>query len=300
MLNNKFDVLIPSSSREVSFLPCVVSHIRKNIVGCDCIYIVTKQKNHSKIHKTVKDKFYQVIDEDRLIEGLSYQEVYKYIDSLYGIWSARRTGWYFQQIIKYAFALSNYANKYYLTWDADTLPLRPLTFFDNDRPYFTIKREYHPPYFETSMRLCSIGKKVDYSFIAEHMLFNTFYVKQLIHDIQNVGGDEFWKCIIRACDIKDPKGSYFSEFELYGNYCTEKYPTKYKTRRLNTFRGAGMIRGRFINEKISEILSLDLDTASFEKGHFLFPYNIPFNLNRIVRRICFEFNKLKKCKICAQ
>lgn len=52
-----------------------------------------------------------------------------------------------------------------------------------------------------------------------------------------------------------------------------------------------MIRARYVSKRIIDVLSVDLDTASFEKGHYLFPYNIPFFFNRIKRRIIFEFKR---------
>ena len=39
---------------------------------------------------------------------------------------------------------------------------------------------------------------------------------------------------------------------------------EYGTQRLNTFREAGMIKGRWIDDKSIEKLAFNLDTASFE------------------------------------
>lgn len=271
-MEQKYDIIIPVASKDVSFLSRVVFYVKKNLVNSDVIYIITNNSNFDKIKKL--DCNCQIIDENELYEGLSFSRIK---DLLFKYDKTLSIGWFFQQFLKLAFATTNYANKYYLSWDADTLPIREISFFDGDHPLFTKKQEYNENYFHTIEKILGLKKQVPYSFIAEHMLFKPEIVRELLSEIESstVNGSTWFEKIVNAGDYEVNKQT-FSEFETYGSYVTNKYPTLYKSRQLNTFRYGGFIQGRSISdEKIGKI-AFDTDTISFELGHEpLFPYNIP-------------------------
>lgn len=270
----KYDIIIPSSKQDISFLPKVFKYIRKNLIEARKIFVITSSSNFKNINKYILKYNVELIDENKLCLGLSYASIDKILKSkeVY-----TRTGWYFQQFLKMGFALSKYADEYYLSWDADTLPLSKISFFDSDdKPIFTIKTEYHKPYFETMQNIIGLNKTAGFSFIAEHMMFKTSFMKELLSQINmssNEGSIWFEKIINASVDLSCPS---FSEFETYGTFVWTKYPGYYKTQKLNTFREAGMIKGRWIDDKSIERLSFDLDTASFELFSTPpFPYNLP-------------------------
>lgn len=217
-----------------------------------------------------------VLNEEALLEGLTFSRVEKLIKKACGD-TYVRIGWYYQQFLKFAFAQSSYASEYYVTWDADTLPLHRIDFFENEHPLFTIKSEFHESYFDTIKRLLGIDKGIKDSYVAEHMLFRTDLVKELLAAISesSVKGGTWYEKIINACNFRKDWNA-FSEFETYGTFVSHHYPGLYVNRKLNTFRKAGCIRGRKINNKILEKLSFDLDMASFETSDAPFPYNIDF------------------------
>ena len=66
------------------------------------------------------DDDWQLIDENTMVAGLSFSEVFGYLKKK-GCDSVNKVGWYFQQFLKLAFALTSYCKGYYLTWDSDTL-----------------------------------------------------------------------------------------------------------------------------------------------------------------------------------
>lgn len=285
-MNKVFDIIVPVAAKDIDFVPLTVSYLRRNIIGANKVYVITNQKNISKLKNLVSDTEFYIIDENTLLESLSYNVVRRI---LFNIWAkaASQTGWYFQQLLKFAFAHTKYAGDYYLTWDADSLPLNAINFFNKEQPLFTKKIEYHEPYFDTIKRLIGIERQVDYSFIAEHMLFKSEIVRELTAAIEqsDVDGNPWFEKILNACDFSDGKANLFSEFETYGNYCAKYYPSLYGTRTLNTFRAAGLIRGRHINDHIIERLSLDLHIASFEMQDAPFPYNIGWNLYKAKRKL---------------
>lgn len=262
----EYDVIVPIATPEALFIHKVVPYMVKNILGRGKIYLITSRKNFCVLSNLLqKYPECQLIDEDNLVDGLTMAVVRKFQIEKYG--RTIRPGWYFQQFLKMGFALSEYARGYYLSWDADTIPLRNISFFEEGHPVFDMKTEYHKPYFDTLQRILDLNKISKGSFIAEHMLFKADVMCELIKEIESPcsRGETWVKRIIDATDhVSAGCDEMFSEFETYGTYCMSKYPTLYGTRTLNTFRGGGYFAGRMINAKLLDALSWDLDTISFE------------------------------------
>lgn len=284
----EYDVLIPVAKKDTAFVKNVVTYINRNLIGCENIYIVTNQKNFQKLQALASsEKNVKILDENALVPELNFGIVAECMEKK-GAGKEDRVGWYFQQLLKFAFAKSQYAKEYYLTWDADTIPLTPISFFDGETPLFTKKIEHHKPYFVTLNRILGFGKLVDFSFIAEHMIFKVPIVKEMLDAIAvypTSEGNNWVEKIMFACHFAPGQGPYFSEFETFGNYCVKYHPSLYQVRQLNTFRSAGMIRGRHINEKLLDRLAFDLNIASFEAFDALFPYNITWTRvkNKLVK-----------------
>lgn len=187
-------------------------------------------------------------------------------------------GWYFQQFLKMGFALSPYAKDYYLIWDADTIPTSPISFFDkNGKMFIAKKTKYHRPYFETMQCLIDMDKTVDFSFIAEHMIIKTAYMKELIKSVLNskmyVENESWYKIII---DAINPNHSFgFSEFETYGAFVYNTHSREFVYRTLRTFRRAGFLFGRCMTHREIDEFNSVTDTLSLEAGHVpAFPRNI--------------------------
>lgn len=284
---NYYDIIIPTVSRDINFLSWIVKYIRKNLSEARTIFIITKVENFKKLKGLENQYRCKPIDEDRLIEELSFSDVYSYLKGKKH--EVKRTGWYFQQFLKMAFAKSDYCKDYYLSWDSDTLPLSHIAFFSGKQPLFTLKKEYHKPYFDTIECLLGLHKLKNESFIAEHMLFNGKIMRGLIDDIEiRYPPNRYWKSIINAISVNG-EGNYFSEFETYGTYCEAHYPGFYGYQKLNTFRTAAMIQGRHINERFLDRLAIDLDIVSFEVQDERFPYNFEKILDKFksLKTACF-------------
>lgn len=293
----KYDIIIPCVKYDIDFLPKVICYIRKNLSDADIIYIITSKSNFKKLNTVLNlGNNLRVIDEDALVEGMSFLSLRKVLEP-FG--AERRTGWYLQQFLKMGFSLSKWCNKYYLSWDADTLPLRNIKYFDGDNhPLFTRKEEYNEPYFHTMKKLIGYGKTAEFSFIAEHMMFEPSIMQEIIYVIENckVEGKKWFIKILNACELKDSPS--FSEFETYGTYVWNKYPDMYKTQKLNTFRAAGLIKGRKIDDRTIALLAFDLDTASFEQFHVPpFPYCIQHYRDAIQKRIDRFINRIKSIRL---
>lgn len=264
----KYDIIIPTIYRDYPFLNKVIKYVIQNLTP-ENIYIITNGEKSKYISKSIiNNPKCTIIDENCLIDGMDFYTI-KHLLAKKGI--RNRPGWYYQQFLKMGFSLSQFAkNDYYLSWDSDTLPLRPLEMFDTDgSPFFTMKNEYHQAYFNTMYRLIGMKKTNAKSYIAENMLFNKAVMIELILKIEksSIEGKRWFEKIINSVDLEEEFG--FSEFETYGTFCLQVYPNLYHERELSCFRIGGYIQGRLISEKILKALSNDIDIISFE------PTNIP-------------------------
>lgn len=258
--SNPYDVVMVIKASDWPTAKVNLKYIRENLCPKRIVVI-----SSSKIREYLtKDDNVVYINEDRLYPGLSFAGV-KQVFSNFGMENAP-TGWFLQQFLKFAYAYVC-EDEYYLTWDADTIPLKKIDMFDDSgKPCFDMKPEYIKPYFNTINTLLGMKKVVEESFIAEHMLFDKNVVRELIMRIdsdKNLSGDSFYEKIIRATDFSSQFNS-FSEFETYGTYCEYFYPDKYVKRHINTFRSGKMFLGEEPSNAVLQWAAKEKDTISFE------------------------------------
>lgn len=262
----KYNIILPIAFKDYAFLNKTCRYLCKNL-SAEHIYIITNDKRKKFLPAFVRNNTkFSIIDENTLVEGLNFMGVNSILKS------QRRehtnTGWFFQQFLKMGFAMSKYCNTdYYLSWDADTIPLNKIDFFDGEgRPYFTMKKEYHEPYFESTKLLLGIGKVNQRSYISEHMMFNKRIMCEMIDAISHSEcfGSSWYEKILNSIVPEAVSTNSFSEFETYGSYCKVYYPNSYLERTISSFRRGGLIQGRFVSERILHSLADEFDIASFE------------------------------------
>lgn len=262
-----YNIIIPVLYRDYSFLKTTIRYVHKYLNPLR-VYIITDIKFKRFLPKELLcDEKCIVLDENIIYEGMTKDVLNQLFSKLER--TKMGTGWYFQQFLKMAFALTDYCDQvYYLSWDSDTIPLREINFFNVEgKPYFTMKSEHHAPYFSVIERLLGITKINNRSYIAENMMFNKQIMVELINCIQSnnlLSGNTWYEKIIYALEPESVSPMGFSEFETYGNYCLNFYPNCYVERTLPSFRAGGLIQGRFVSEGILKQLSFDQATASFE------------------------------------
>lgn len=262
----KYDVIIPVAFKDYDFFKKSYNYLCENLGG-EHVFILTDGKMARYLPKIIRNSSrFVIIDENSLVDGLTYLGIHSIIKSQGR--EHTNTGWFFQQFLKMGFALSDYCkNDYYLSWDADTIPLNKMSFFDeNGKPYFTMKTEYHKPYFESMQLLLGISKVNPRSYIAEHMMFKKEYMKQLIRDINDssVVGNVWYEKILNSIVPEQESTDSFSEFETYGSYCKIFHSDQYVERSIYGFRRGGLIQGRFISNRMLNCLACEYDVASFE------------------------------------
>lgn len=256
-----FDCIIPTAGKDCLLVKKIIPLIIK-FLSPDKLYIITK-KSYFIYFRNKTNKKIILIDEDQLIEGINYLTISCLLEKIN--YTTKNTGWYYQQFLKLGFSLSSFANKYYLSWDADTIPLKPISFFsETGTPYFTMKEEYHKAYFITIKKILGLNKICEKSFISENMMFDSEIVNKMIYDIEcsNVQGENWCEKIINSMPAN--MNNSFSEFETYGTYVLSKFPNSYYFRELKSYRNAGFYYSRFINEKKLINLSKNYDMISLE------------------------------------
>lgn len=272
----KYDVVLCVGSKDIFIVRTVIKCIRDNM-DANVIYIISNKK-HRFLYLDIYEKYNVCfIDENKLIKGLSITSLKSYISDN-NSYLLSKLGWYFQQFLKMSFSISQYASDNYLIWDADTIPTRNICFFENNKILICKKTEHHKDYFNTMENLLGYGKLVDFSFISEHMMVKTSYMKDLLNVIcEKDRTIIFWQNIIKNIGANTLLG--FSEFETYGNFLVHNYNDSFAIRDLKTNRNAGSIYGRTISKK--ELAKItDFDTISLE------PSDKPCLLKKIKQLPC--------------
>lgn len=263
VFNKELEVVICLHESHLKNFKLVVSQLYKNLKDIK-IVVISNIKLKEKIKNI--DSRIEVLDEDTLVKGLSLSRIKNILKEKIG--NGSRAGWYFQQFLKMSYSLVTKSN-YYLIWDSDLILLKELDFFTKDNKMIIYKKtEYHIPYFETLEKILGLGKKFDFSFIAEHFLIKTKIMKEMIEKIEvnkNIEGKYFFEKILNSISIKDLPYSGFSEFETYGTYALSNFVENFEVRKINTWREAGSyLREMEITTEILEIFSKEFDTISLE------------------------------------
>lgn len=260
------DVVVLAVPRQISILKINIPYIWQSISPRRIVIIAPEQLRMDI--QELGDNFI-FICEDNLLEGLSYKAIEKLISNRDSL-AVARTGWYFQQFLKMAYSFIC-PDDYYFVLDADTIPVRKLDMFSSNKiPFFDIKTEYNAPYFATMKKIIGMTKSIDGSFISEHMLFNTKYMKELIHRIEdnsNVEGIYFFEKVINAIRTVDLLESGFSEFETYGTFVLSTYPNSYELRYLQSLRNGSQFLGSSPDAGMLKWASEFYTLISFENHH---------------------------------
>lgn len=260
-----YDIVVPLLKTDLPTLLKNIPYLKKNLHGRR-IVIIGKQD----LYNEIKDDPYLVfVNEDKLVKGLSFEKIKHIKTAISG--NGGRAGWYFQQFLKMAYA-NVCQDDYYLIWDADTIPIKPLSFFDENGVPFMDYRDYESKdecYNETQMNLLPnqiLQKKEHKSFIAEHMLINVNIMRELILRLtceNRKGKSSFYENIMYSIPLSMINLSGFSEFECYAAYALNLHKGAYKLRYWKNLRNARTYIGVITEEKAAWI-SECFDVISIE------------------------------------
>ena len=277
----KYDIVIPLADMDANNLLKLESLLRKYINFNNIIII---SQNNSNIFK--RKNSINVINEDEL---LSKENIINIFIKL-GINNTERAGWYEQQFLKMSYA-KICENEYYLLWDSDTFPIKPVKMFENGFPIFDLKKEFNGPYFTLLNRLIPDLKFSKFSYISEHMIIKTEFMTKLIETIENnknIPGTYFWEKILLSIDKEVIIYSGFSEFETYGSFVDNYYKNFYKHRKWSSKRDMVKYFNNIDNLSNNDLqwLSKDYNAITFEKWDIFDIKNLIFITKYNPKKIC--------------
>ena len=258
--NIKYDIIIPVNINDVNKLIKQTDYLKKCLNFDRMVIIAPNTSNFltQNITSIIIDEDY-LVPKENLIKLFNIRRINK----------TDRIGWYEQQFLKMSYSRIC-KNDYYLLWDADTIPIKKVNMFINGYPIFDIKSEHHQPYFNTIKLLLPNLRFSKFSYISEHMIIKTEFMKNLLEQIEKntiIKGTNFWDKILMSIDKKDIIQSGFSEFETYGSFVDTYYPNYYKHREWSSKREMVNFFGKIDNlcQNDFDWLSKDFNSISFEK-----------------------------------
>lgn len=207
--------------RDLPVLQIAVARLRQ-FIPFGGVNVLAPDRDCARIASRLRGQV-KVIPESNFVPGMTIEQVRGF--QIQGFPQA--AGWYFQQLLKLQFACVDPEDDYYLIWDADTVPLRPLRFFNPaGQMLLTKAEEYHPPYFATYRSLFGSEPNREFSFIAQHMLVQKSVAREMMSRIeQHVPGTGNWASKLLSA-LPSTGKNLFSEYETYGHYLKNYHPDR--------------------------------------------------------------------------
>src|ERR1039457_5006296 len=119
-------VLTTSKRRDLPILEITARKLWET-VPCRALFVIAPGRDCPAIRRRLGAAT-NIIPEDDFIPTMTMAKLRRL--DVPNFPEAGAAGWYFQQLLKLQFAYFEPAEDYYLMWDADTVPLRSLRFFD--------------------------------------------------------------------------------------------------------------------------------------------------------------------------
>lgn len=256
-----FEVFTACRSRDLVTLRYAVERLRIHLQPVN-IVIATAHENFSLFEKALGGAV-QLVDEDKLIPGMTLAGIRKLPIQYF----PRAAGWYFQQLLKYAWCFQNTNIGHYLVWDADTILLQPLDFFDEQgRMLMTKSKEYHAPYFKTFEKLFGVPASYEFSFISQHQMIDKILLQEMLNSIAaRFPASPNWAWAILQT-LPSTGRNLFSEYETYGHWLKHYHPDRLSYRDVLWLREGTEVAGFPPGEKKLEELAKRYFFASFESS----------------------------------
>jgi FkbM family methyltransferase len=296
LLNNNITTLISvCHPKHLEIWEIASKNIVKYISADNYIVVVPDYSLQEFVSHT--DPRFQIISENEFIKNFDLEKIRAKVKD-------KRINWYLQQFIKLEFLSRLKFDERVILWDADTIPLKQLEFFDQlGNPIFYSSSEYHPPYFEAIKKLLGMDKVVAKSFIAQCFPITYEIVINFFSHIEKYNLKSWHDAVIDCIDPHQTSG--FSEYESLGTFITNQYSynvnwneSSWSRLGYEELKKVGL---ELVEDEQFYKLSNQFDYLSFEKWetdlktkkkHISFS-NISRNLKKMISKIYKYFNKSK-------
>ena len=196
------------------------------------LYIICPSKDLAEFKSELNYSNIQIINENLFLTKKDFSKNFnKYFSKTNYLKKIRwREGWYYQQVLKISFALFFFKKKNFkhlIQWEADTIILKKIEFFNNKKPIFYCTLfEKNVNYFTTLKQLYGKMPKYYMSFTFQFAALNFYTVNnlylRLINNTQIRNEDTIpnWFSKIMLKSIINTHKKYhlslFSEQDFYG------------------------------------------------------------------------------------
>jgi hypothetical protein len=214
----QFDVIILVGPNDYNFFNIAVIHARQNIIGIHNLYLISQNAEIS-------------MDGCISIDEGIFPFTKNTVDTILG--STVRAGWYLQQLIKlYAGIVIPDITPDYLVIDADTVFLKPTTFFEGNIPLYNTGTQINDAYFQ---HMYAMHPSLDYiaecSGICHHMIFQCHILRHIMELIEIYHNKPFYQIFLECISPLNVFAGA-SEYEIYFNFLHIYYEGHFKIRSL--------------------------------------------------------------------
>lgn len=262
-------------ARDLPVYRVTVASLRKHLPGAE-IHVITRKEDFPRFREACGADIH-LWDEADLVPDMTLSALRQLPQPHF----PKGAGWYFQQFLKYAFERVSNDEDYFLIWDADTVLLRPISFFSEDgRPLYTRATEHHRPYFETFEALFGESAPREFSFISQHQLIHKATLRAMLAEIEDRHPtSRNWAWAIME-NLRGEGSNRFSEYETYGHYVKLRNPDSVAFRDLKWTRHGEKWAGYPPVESKLHLIAESHDFAAFEAF-----FSLRNRLKRYLRRI---------------
>ena len=141
-----------------------------------------------------------------------------------------RDGWLYQQMLKWASVLALPGERFFIS-DADTIWLRPVSFFAENTQNLFVDSEFHLPYQESIHRLLGYLPENPLSYVTHGQFIEKNRLLDLILEIESRFKTSWERGVFLSTDLTNSSG--FSEYQTYGIWSSHKYPDLTKEFRID-------------------------------------------------------------------
>ena len=193
------------------------------------IYVICPDHQIKKFKESLDLDDIEIINEDSIISFHEFKNIYLNLTSTmkYKNEFDQRLKWYYQQILKICYVIKYISinKKNIIIWDADTIILKKIKFFDNGH---SIKNgnffEFHKQYFKTNKSILKIQPNYFISFLNQFISITQneleFFLKKIKAEKITSNKMSTYISYLILKNIFDThvvyNGSMFSEYELLG------------------------------------------------------------------------------------
>lgn len=215
----ELDVFTPVSTQDKKFIKYTINYNSSKFIQNVERYILFTESDPQKIKNTVvltRDDF--PFTREYVLKKLNFHP---------------RSGWVYQQLVKFYFAKDISKKDYILLLDADVFFTKEISFFEENKPIFSLGSEFHIEYFKHMRRILPTLHRVNKneSGIAHHMVINKKIINNMIYLIEKKNNKKFFDVFLEAINFEESE-SPCSEYEIYFNFVQIYFPEYYKKRRL--------------------------------------------------------------------